>query len=121
MGMAVTTNAAGSGGVMDSDVAKLHALGYAQELRRRMGGFSNFAVSFTIICVLSGCLTLFGYGMTTGGPATNNWLVPFTINEKCEVATRTAPNPATDPKHAATTGTSPISATMVSQAGFAGT
>src|ERR1700677_5292579 len=57
----------------DADTARLHALGYAQELRRRMSGFSNFAVSFTIICVLSGCLTLFGYGMETGGPATMVW------------------------------------------------
>jgi amino acid permease (GABA permease) len=71
--MAANTNATGASSVIDSDVAKLHALGYAQELRRRMGGFSNFAVSFTIICVLSGCLTLFGYGMNTGGPATMVW------------------------------------------------
>ena len=52
------------------DKDKLHELGYAQELRRRMGGFSNFAVSFTIISILSGCLTLFGFGMFTGGPVT---------------------------------------------------
>ena len=32
-----------------SDVEQLHQLGYAQELLRRMSGFSNFAVSFTII------------------------------------------------------------------------
>jgi hypothetical protein len=51
----------------DSDVARLHALGYAQELRRRMGGFSNFAVSFTIISVLSGCLTLYYFGMAGRG------------------------------------------------------
>jgi amino acid transporter len=51
------------------DRQRLHELGYAQELRRGMGGFSNFAVSFTIISILSGCLTLFGYGMYTGGPA----------------------------------------------------
>ena len=36
-----------------------------------MGGFSNFAVSFTIISILSGCLTLFGFGMYTGGPASS--------------------------------------------------
>ncbi len=54
--------------VADSDVETLHRLGYAQELRRRMSGFSNFAVSFTIISILSGCLTLYGYGMNTGGP-----------------------------------------------------
>ena len=60
-------------GVVDPDVAKLHQLGYAQELRRRMGGFSNFAISFTIISILSGCLTLYGYGLTTGGPVTMVW------------------------------------------------
>ena len=46
-----------------SDVERLHELGYAQELKRGMSGFSNFAVSFTIISILSGCLTLFGFGM----------------------------------------------------------
>src|SRR2546430_10207641 len=53
----------------DADEKRLHELGYAQELRRRMSGFSNFAVSFTIISILSGCLTLYGFGMNTGGPA----------------------------------------------------
>jgi amino acid permease (GABA permease) len=56
-----------------NDEALLHSLGYAQELRRRMGGFSNFAVSFTIISILSGCLTLYGYGMNTGGPTVMVW------------------------------------------------
>jgi len=58
---------------IDADTAELHKLGYAQELRRRMGGFSNFAVSFTIISILSGCLTLYGYGLNTGGPVTMVW------------------------------------------------
>ena len=44
---------------LSSDEETLHQLGYAQELRRRMSGFSNFAVSFTIISILSGCLTLY--------------------------------------------------------------
>ncbi|HKA69953.1 MAG TPA: amino acid permease [Actinomycetes bacterium] len=48
-------------------------MGYAQELLRSMGGFSNFAVSFTIISILSGCLTLYGYGMNTGGPVIMTW------------------------------------------------
>jgi amino acid permease (GABA permease) len=56
----------------DSDVETLHKLGYAQELRRRMSTFSNFAVSFTIISILSGCLTLYAYGMNTGGPIIMN-------------------------------------------------
>ncbi len=52
----------------DKDTRMLHALGYAQELRRSMGGFSNFAISFTIISILSGTLTLYGTGLNYGGP-----------------------------------------------------
>src|SRR3979490_717913 len=55
-----------------ADGETLHKLGYAQELRRKMSGFSNFAVSFTIISILSGCLTLYGYGMNTAGPVMMN-------------------------------------------------
>src|SRR3989441_3110314 len=50
----------------ESDVERLHRMGYAQELARRMSSFSNFAVSFTIISILSGCLTLSAYGMNPG-------------------------------------------------------
>ena len=39
------------------DRSILHRLGYAQELFRSMGGFQNFAISFTIISILAGCLT----------------------------------------------------------------
>src|SRR6266700_3400818 len=46
----------------------LHALGYAQELSRKMSGFSNFAISFTIISILSGTLTLYYQGINYGGP-----------------------------------------------------
>lgn len=58
-----------------SDIKRLHAMGYAQELFRAMGGFSNFAISFTIISVLSGCLTLFYLIPTAGGfsAATIGW------------------------------------------------
>jgi amino acid permease (GABA permease) len=56
----------------DSDAETLHRLGYAQELRRRMSGFSNFAVSFTIISILSGCLTAYGVAMANGGPIDMN-------------------------------------------------
>jgi amino acid transporter len=52
----------------DKDRRMLHALGYAQELSRSMGGFSNFAISFTIISILSGTLTLYGTGLNYGGP-----------------------------------------------------
>src|SRR5258708_8243242 len=56
----------------ESDVEQLHRLGYAQELARRMSTFSNFAVSFTIISILPACLTLYAYGMNTGGPIIMN-------------------------------------------------
>src|SRR5579872_2056106 len=61
----------------DSDVEQLHKMGYAQELLRRMSGFSNFAVSFTIISILSGCLTLYYFGMANGGPVVITLGWPF--------------------------------------------
>jgi amino acid permease (GABA permease) len=60
-----------------ADQQRLHELGYAQELRRHMSGFSNFAVSFTIISILSGCLTLYYFGMAAGGPVLITWGWPF--------------------------------------------
>ncbi|HSS35433.1 MAG TPA: amino acid transporter, partial [Patescibacteria group bacterium] len=41
------------------DVKDLHGLGYAQELYRTMGGFSNFAISFSIISILTGAVILY--------------------------------------------------------------
>jgi amino acid transporter len=52
----------------DRDAADLSRFGYAQELFRSMGGFSNFAISFSIISILTGAVTLFGYGLEMGGP-----------------------------------------------------
>jgi amino acid permease (GABA permease) len=63
--------------VINADQQRLHELGYAQELRRHMSGFTNFAVSFTIISILSGCLTLYGTGLTDGGPVIITWGWPF--------------------------------------------
>jgi len=54
--------------VTSDDERRLAELGYKQELERSMGGFANFAVSFTIISVLSGALTLYGTGINYGGP-----------------------------------------------------
>ena len=67
----------GGAAAASDDRRRLHELGYAQELDRSMSGFSNFAVSFTIISILSGCLTLYGFGMNTGGPAIIVWGWPF--------------------------------------------
>ncbi|MGA3058165.1 MAG: amino acid permease [Candidatus Limnocylindrales bacterium] len=55
--------------VIRQDVHDLHRLGYAQELFRTMGGFSNFAISFSIISILTGAVILFDYGLAWGGPA----------------------------------------------------
>ncbi|MEV6208011.1 amino acid permease [Kitasatospora sp. NPDC051914] len=62
---------------VSADEQRLHELGYAQELARSMSGFSNFAVSFSIVSILSGCLTLYGMGMNTGGPAMIVWGWPL--------------------------------------------
>src|SRR6267143_7210322 len=53
---------------MDRDAEQLEKLGYAQQLLRDMGGFANFALSFSIISVLTGAVTLYGYGLKYGGP-----------------------------------------------------
>ncbi len=55
--------------VHDADVKELHSLGYAQELSRRMSGFSNFAISFAIICIVAGGITAFGVGLSAAGGA----------------------------------------------------
>lgn len=63
--------------IHEKDRRILHALGYAQELRRGMSGFSNFAISFTIISILSGTLTLYGTGINYGGPVTEAYGWPI--------------------------------------------
>jgi amino acid transporter len=51
------------------DERRLHALGYAQELARRLSGFSNFAISLSIICILAGGVTSFHLGFCSVGGA----------------------------------------------------
>jgi amino acid transporter len=53
---------------LGSDEQRLAELGYKQELRRGWSSFSNFAISFSIICVLAGCFTTFGQAFNNGGP-----------------------------------------------------
>ena len=62
---------------IDSDRADLNALGYAQELHRGLGWFSNFAISFSIISILAGGMTSYWLGMVTGGPRviTLGWII----------------------------------------------
>ena len=54
---------------IQQDVQDLHGLGYAQELLRSMGGFSNFAISFSIISILTGAVILYDYGLAWAGTA----------------------------------------------------
>jgi amino acid transporter len=58
---------------VDTDEDELAALGYKQELNRSWSGFSNFAISFSIISILAGCFTSFGLGWNSGGPAAIAW------------------------------------------------
>ncbi len=54
---------------MNDDERTLHKLGYAQELSRVLGTFSNFALSLSIICILAGGLTSFHLGFCAAGGA----------------------------------------------------
>jgi len=53
---------------LDADERRLAELGYKQELNRSWSGFSNFAISFSIISVLAGCFTSFYIAWNNGGP-----------------------------------------------------
>jgi amino acid transporter len=53
---------------ISEDERLLSALGYKQELKRSWSAFSNFAISFSIISILSGCFTTFSQAWNNGGP-----------------------------------------------------
>lgn len=61
--------------VVADDIRTLHRMGYAQELARRMSGFSNLAISMSIICILAGGLTSFhlGFGSVGGASIGIGW------------------------------------------------
>ena len=64
------------------DVKVLHGMGYAQELSRSMSKFSNFAISFSIICILSGAINSFSQatGSIGGAAAGIAWIVGCIIS-----------------------------------------
>lgn len=76
---------------LSDDEQRLAELGYKQELNRSWSGFSNFAISFSIISILAGCFTTFGQGFNNGGPVAISWgwpivsafilLIGFTMSE----------------------------------------
>jgi amino acid transporter len=62
---------------MQEDKKVLHSMGYAQELSRSMSRFSNFAISFSIICILSGGINSFAQAISSvgGAGAGIGWIV----------------------------------------------
>ncbi|MGL4320769.1 MAG: amino acid permease, partial [Paracoccaceae bacterium] len=67
---------------MQEDKKVLHSMGYAQELSRSMSRFSNFAISFSIICILSGGINSFGQSVGSVGGAGGGigWIVGCVIS-----------------------------------------
>jgi amino acid transporter len=65
-----------------ADMKVLHGMGYAQELERSMSKFSNFAISFSIICILSGGINSFAQAISSigGAGAGIGWLVGCAIS-----------------------------------------
>lgn len=59
----------GDDAVLEEDKKVLHSMGYAQELSRRMRTFQNFAISFSIICIVSGGINSFNLGFSSVGGA----------------------------------------------------
>jgi amino acid transporter len=76
---------------LSADELHLAKLGYKQELARSWSGFSNFAISFSIISILAGCFTTFGQAWNNGGPVAISWgwpiisafilIIGFTLSE----------------------------------------
>jgi amino acid transporter len=54
---------------LSDDEQVLRSFGYEQELARKMGGFSNYAISLSIICILAGGVTSFHQGLSSVGGA----------------------------------------------------
>ncbi len=70
------------------DLHALHSMGYAQELERRMSQFSNFAISFSIICILSGGINSLAQATSGagGGSIGIGWLVGCAVSAVFAVA-----------------------------------
>jgi amino acid transporter len=62
---------------LNEDEQHLAKLGYRQDLNRSWSGFSNFAISFSIISILAGCFTNYGAGFNNGGPISISWSWPI--------------------------------------------
>ncbi|MED6137516.1 Mitochondrial branched-chain amino acid (BCAA) aminotransferase [Stylosanthes scabra] len=62
---------------LDSGHARLHELGYKQELKRDLSAISSFTFTFAIISILTGVTTLYNTGLNYGGPISliYGWLI----------------------------------------------
>jgi amino acid transporter len=85
-GRGARPTAARSGELVAEDVALLRSMGYQQELSRRMSGFSNFAISFSIICILAGGITSFQLGFCAIGGAAAGVVWPLGVTFSMLVA-----------------------------------
>ncbi|KAI9596885.1 amino acid permease-domain-containing protein [Syncephalis fuscata] len=59
--------------IIDESERRLRELGYRQELKRELTSFNNFSVSFSIVSILTGLSSLYGFGLAAGGPAMVIW------------------------------------------------
>jgi len=84
--MAEAQHGRGKGMDASEDVELLRSMGYAQELRRRMSGFSNFAISFSIICILAGGITSLQLGVSAVGGAAAGIVWPVGVGFSLLVA-----------------------------------
>ncbi|KAA0024663.1 amino acid permease [Antrihabitans cavernicola] len=62
---------------VSDDERRLAEMGYKQDLERSWSGFSNFAISFSIVSILTGGLASYGVGLANGGPITMAWGWPL--------------------------------------------
>src|SRR3954464_10103946 len=72
--------------LVGDDERQLESMGYAQELLRRMSGFSNFAISFSIICILAGGITSLQLGVSAVGGAAAGVVWPIGVGFSLIVA-----------------------------------
>lgn len=75
----MTTQGTGQDVDISDDVKLLASMGYTQELKRRMSSFSNFAISFSIICILAGGITSLQLGTSAVGGAAAGVVWPIGV------------------------------------------
>jgi amino acid transporter len=67
---------------VDADAARLHELGYRQELKRNLRWFDNVALGFATISPVVGLYAVVFVGTTVAGPAWI-WVLPIALAGQC--------------------------------------